>query len=113
MKEEIAKQWVAALRSGEYEQGEAYLTADGRDCCLGVLCKLYGGRSRLETRCDERKVVVYGSDSTQELPASVRKWSGMRSADGYRHGGSLACLNDNGKTFAEIADIIEAEWRAL
>jgi hypothetical protein len=35
------KQWIAALRSGEYKQGRRRLQ-DGEDsyCCLGVACKL-------------------------------------------------------------------------
>jgi len=35
----IRDRWIAALRSGEYQQGRELLrTKDGTFCCLGVLC---------------------------------------------------------------------------
>lgn len=34
--------WVRALRSGKFKQGRMYLEADGKYCCLGVLCKIEG-----------------------------------------------------------------------
>jgi hypothetical protein len=40
MKKGLKKKWVAALRSGKYEQGREYLQADGKFCCLGVLCEV-------------------------------------------------------------------------
>jgi hypothetical protein len=41
VKEDIKAQWVAALRSGEFEQGKTALkTNEGSYCCLGVLCEL-------------------------------------------------------------------------
>lgn len=37
----VRKLWANVLRSGKYEQGNNELqTADGRFCCLGVLCDL-------------------------------------------------------------------------
>jgi len=44
----IKKEWVAALRSGKYKQGDTYLknTTDGKTkfCCLGVACDLVGAK---------------------------------------------------------------------
>ena len=45
MKREIAEKWTAALRSGEYEQGQGQLHKRNIEfpdcfCCLGVLCEL-------------------------------------------------------------------------
>lgn len=42
MKQELKDKWIAALRSGEYQQGRAQLydEATGAFCCLGVLCKV-------------------------------------------------------------------------
>ena len=40
MKPEIKKQWVQALRSGEYKQGRGQLKQGATFCCLGVLCDL-------------------------------------------------------------------------
>lgn len=41
---ELAAEWVAALRSGEYEQTKAVLydPVDNMYCCLGVLCEVAG-----------------------------------------------------------------------
>ena len=33
-------EWLAALRSGAFEQGVGNLSRDNKDCCLGVFCKL-------------------------------------------------------------------------
>ncbi len=43
MNPEIKAKWVAALRSGQYQQGAEYLENDGRYCCLGVLCEVAPG----------------------------------------------------------------------
>lgn len=37
------KKWLAALRSGDYQQGNYVLeNADHRFCCLGVACVILG-----------------------------------------------------------------------
>lgn len=40
MDAELKVKWVAALRNGEYLQGGKLKSADGRFCCLGVLCEV-------------------------------------------------------------------------
>jgi len=45
MDQELKTKWVAALRSGDYKQGNGYLHKiewDGSEsfCCVGVLCKI-------------------------------------------------------------------------
>lgn len=39
---EFKEKWVAALRSGEYKQGDACLYSQGSFCCLGVACVVAG-----------------------------------------------------------------------
>ena len=40
---DLKAKWVAALRSGDYKQGQHYLkTPDDTYCCLGVLCEIAG-----------------------------------------------------------------------
>lgn len=40
---EFKQKWVAALRSGEYKQGQSLLlNGDNEYCCLGVACKVAG-----------------------------------------------------------------------
>lgn len=43
MNAELKAKWLAALRSGEYVQGEGRLRGEGNSyCCLGVLCDISG-----------------------------------------------------------------------
>lgn len=93
MKKEIADKWVAALRSGDYKQGEGTLrfTNDGTKetsfCCLGVLCDISGlgkfeeqftGYSHYAVTLPDG--AVYSSSG--DLPKPVIKWAGMKSSDG-------------------------------
>ena len=98
------KLWVEALRSGEYQQATQSLTQRGGGyCCLGVACRVMGVP-------DE---VIRHHDNLHQLD-SVRAHFGIIGADGDYEDGSLANDNDKrGKSFAEIADIIESEPAGL
>lgn len=109
----VAKElWLAALRSGEREQGKGYLNVSGKFCCLGVLC---------EVAIESGVVVEKGKDQvgadhyyyydgrSSYPPLAVYVWSGL---DGHTAANgpdmSLSVMNDHeGKTFPEIADWIE------
>lgn len=84
MKAELRAAWAAALRSGEYEQGQGLLRyTDGHNncefhCCLGVLCDITPG-------------------------VEWKQGSGPTSGDSPE----LAGLNDGGRSFSDIADYIE------
>lgn len=88
MNAELKAKWVAALRSGEYRQGQGVLkTSKGEYCCLGVLCDIRG----IELDPDADHGSLY--DSFLALGVS---W------------GAFVSMNDtNGLTFNEIADHIE------
>jgi hypothetical protein len=125
MKQEVMKQWVKALRSGEYKQGRSSLRNKDHFCCLGVLCDLHsktdGHRATWSVPdfCGDMKYGAIDKNET-ELPASVMRWAGMHSpnpvlefsslAEPVLEFPSLAELNDNGRTFGEIADLIEKNW---
>jgi hypothetical protein len=142
MKIEIAKQWVEALTSGTYQQGQGKLHSTDRNgecmyCCLGVLCDLYRQQNpdevdvKVVTRKDQAEpqhyqmmsqfddsITVYDNDSVV-LPLRVREWAGMsdplgRFIDSESHGqDSLAELNDHGMSFAKLADVITAHVAEL
>lgn len=100
-----AKKWVAALRGGEYRQGFGQLVKNGRYCCLGVACEI-AMRDGVELPSDWR--------SWCNLPYEPLRWVGLWTSFGDDiEGRSLSSLNDSGKTFAEIADIIESEPKGL
>lgn len=111
MNPEVKAKWVAALRSGEYKQGREQLKYGNEFCCLGVLCDLYAKEHEVEF---DDGLADYGS----ELPSdTVCEWAGLPKnnpevqVDGYLH--EVSVHNDGtvveGKTFAQIADAIEAQ----
>jgi hypothetical protein len=98
--------WVKALRSGDYTQGiERLQTDDGDYCCLGVACKVYAKANNIKLAIDREEDL---SDGFIE----VQKWFGLQSGNGSFPSNntqdSLTKLNDQGKTFEEIADFIES-----
>lgn len=94
----IARKWVEALRSGEYQKTTHALHTTGGYCCLGVLCELYRkehGESRwvphpgsetLEFDTAVGICVGQGMADTDKdlaiLPRAVKQWAGMGSRDG-------------------------------
>jgi len=115
MKQNIAKKWVKALRSGKYTQGKDYLKSEDGHCCLGVLCEL--AREEIPLRIEKLSEGTYFDDEMTVLPSNVKVWAGMRSSVGnfLPEVGlkSLAEKNDAGATFKEIADIIEERAKDL
>jgi hypothetical protein len=127
MKKEIAEKWVAALRSGEYEQGTGCMV-QGFDspkfCCLGVLADIY----RKEVSKKPFSIIAIKNLSTEglnELPSSkIAKWAGFNvkedeSVDPMiktKNNGDvcLSELNDETlKSFKWIAKKIEKQWESL
>lgn len=119
MKKSIAKKWVKELRSGRYEQGiEKLVDHDDRFCCLGVLCNMAVDAGIGEwVRGSVGWVFKTESDVDGDvLPLEVRKWAGMDSCGGMLNDGTLDTLtdlNDKGKSFKELADIIEENVERL
>lgn len=120
MKKNVMKKWVKALRSGEYAQGKLSLVrisnnGEHQFCCLGVLCNI------MQEETGELKVNRVNDnfifDSNRHiLPDSVKNWSDMKSHDGTTACSkmvSLIGLNDDGKSFTEIADVIEENYKEL
>ena len=111
MNPEIKARWVAALRSGRYQQGQGFLNKDGALCCLGVLCDLYDPDAWVATGDG----VAHMNDSVSFPPMEVNEWAGFDampdeievSINGCTQG--LADHNDSGRTFLEIADAIEEQ----
>jgi hypothetical protein len=141
MKIDIAKQWIAALNSGTYQQGQGKLHAtdingECQYCCLGVLCDLYRQQNpdeldvKVVTRKDQAlaqhyqmmsigdaSITVYDNDSVV-LPLRVREWAGMadplgRFTNASHAQDSLAELNDHGMSFAKLADVIDVHVAEL
>lgn len=119
-----ARLWIKALRSGEYEQTTGQLRDDKGFCCLGVACDLYAAehpdakwnRDVDEDDCVEHTIL----NEAAVLPTVVRAWLGLKGATGEfvtcatpYQSDALAARNDNGATFAQVADLIEREPEGL
>lgn len=144
LRKSVRAKWVAALRSGEYQQTTGVLTeVNGLDdalgyCCLGVLCELAraDGVPLEIVVCSEERAMddhfeyvdarAYNGSATMP-PLDVAKWAGSfqpRYEDwrvrrpGTESGGVgavdpyLANENDSGRSFKEIADLIENDLDA-
>ncbi len=128
MKENIKKEWVQALRSGEIPQAHKSLGyPDGSRCCLGVLCDIAVKHGIID------KPVIYPEpgwlpgpflqygDETSYLPEKVLEWAEIEEAEVILEEpfevleGSdepyytLSSANDAGATFAQIAHKIETD----
>ena len=126
---ENAKKWVAALRSGDYEKTTRHLRTKNGFCCLGVACDLYEkatGKGKWKLGYYTYLPSVYAFHSgypgtsykDEAFPAAVMRWIGLRDAIGEYSispsiRNSLTNNNDNGSSFAEIADVIESEPEGL
>lgn len=105
----IRAQWCAALRSGEYKRGTGRLHQfDDRFCCLGVLCDLAAKEGVVQRDQAARHTMYRYDGEAHYLPDAVMYWAGLASANPrLTNGRTLAAMNDDGRSFAEIANAID------
>lgn len=103
MKRELKEKWIKALRSGEYKQAQRRLRTSEGFCCLGVLCDLVDSSKWEDT--DPGDYFNYKTEVPHEcyLPTVIRFDAGLSNYDESQ----VANMNDDGKSFLEIADHIE------
>jgi hypothetical protein len=115
MKAEHRDQWLNALRSGEYKQikGVLYGSAQHGYCCLGLLAHVVGGvdNDKLES-AGTCGFLAYETGGEYGLGRDCHEGDGLYRARDPESlttlQRKLAAMNDNGHSFAEIADWIEA-----
>jgi hypothetical protein len=131
MNSERFKQWIAALRSGQYPQGNGYLLLDGKYCCLGVMCEVADIPRTPPGRGDPVTYFGvqdgrYGSLSATSLPREAQDWLGLDSTDNLNndlyldyplglhhadgdvsHPTAMWCNDTAYLTFPQIADMFE------
>ena len=108
MNEKVKALWVAALRSGKYDQAEKVLrnrAYPNAFCCLGVLCDLHADATGERWTRNSAHFTYLGSDTY--LPFAVLKWAGFEFSE--NHLSHLILMNDSGESFFTIADEIEKE----
>lgn len=135
MKKEVMEKWVAALRSGEYEQTDSTLRCQINPndlsysfCCLGVLTDI----CRKETGKSWEELTIESDDM---LNNPVIEWAGIKTLDKHtRKDREKLCiedeylgvfltkkgkkrllteLNDTGKSFNYIATVIEKNYERM
>jgi len=121
MTPEVKAQWLADLRSGEFEQGRGVMRSpEGQFCCMGVLCDQY---ARTHGEDWGPVTTIYGAEGYRfdgEVtfpPEKVVDWAGLEyfdpnvlHPDGIQGTVCISTLNDHDDlTFAQIADLIEAQ----
>lgn len=106
---EPQKAWIAALRSGDYQQGTDRLQSGNQFCCLGVACLIYEKETQNELSRTHNTNALVGTDLRNH--GVVIDWLNLIGAAGENNEGlpadSLVNLNDSGYTFEEIADLLE------
>ena len=107
MNKQIAKKWIAALRSGKYKQTKCALKDKDGYCCLGVLCAISPWKYNFTRMTNAPHA------KNMSLPPIVVNWAGMRSSggeyqvEGNQYSNVLTARNDEGMSFSEIAKLIE------
>ena len=102
--------WLEALRSGRYRQADGALRSDSGDlyCCIGVLCDIYDPEKWLEGLASglpsKSKELWAWDGSLGDMPEWLNLAIGLSSHEEAH----LIAMNDDGKSFTEIADWIEA-----
>lgn len=101
---------LSSLRYPENKQCRSRLFDGTGYCCLGRLCVVLGMEP---TRLGDGFAF---DGQPQLLPSSAQHKAGMCSKSGHlllHKFVSLSLLNDDGKTFTEIAEVIEKHWEEL
>lgn len=113
MDPKVKAKWVAALRSGDYKQGQLALRhGDDKFCCLGVLCDVVDPNGWVESGLGN---YLHADGQGSYLPPSIAERVGLRVKpevpnpveSKWMPSVSLNALNDCEYTFAQIADLIE------
>lgn len=110
MNKEVKDLWVATLRGNEYKQGRFMLRdLDDHFDPIGVLCDLAVSAGVLPepkkyTKPEAHNFFgyTYGGLATR-APKEVCEWAGI----GYWTCNTVITMNDNGKSFNDVADWIE------
>jgi hypothetical protein len=118
MKAQIAKKWIKALRSGEYKKTNKYLRTKRGFCVLGVLCDLYAKQHNIQWNFYSKGKFYTLLDSWWCLPTEVVLWGNMLNKYGIflneeNKKIALDKENDKGKSFLQLADLIEKNIERL
>jgi hypothetical protein len=105
-KSELKRVWVDALRSGEYEQCQETLhnLTKGGYCCLGVALKVW------DIATDEAMGAAEDPEGFTPYEGPIELYDKLRKVIDRDVVDKGIDMNDQGKPFPLIADMIETEW---
>lgn len=93
----LKSKWVKALRSGNYKQTKGKLKSrNGGFCCIGVICDILGRRWEWKDGDYVGNNIIV-NEETKDFAGDI--WGDVLQP--------LVQMNDDGKSFSEIADYIE------
>ena len=103
---ELKKKWIEALRSGKYKQTKGRLHDDNGFCCYGVLCDIISPNEwvKCNTGCGDTFYRFQGANSM--MPDNDILKQVMKT---HKCPACLAAMNDRGRSFNEIADVLQKE----
>jgi hypothetical protein len=115
MREIPVQDWVDALESGKYTQGNGFLNKDGTHCCLGVLCDIIDNTrwipKNLETHPDS--IINNWGLNTSLLPTAI-SFQCKENSQNYSIDNDLMRMNDSMKySFKEIAQYIMENIKSI
>lgn len=116
MKKSVMKKWVKALRSGKYQQTIGSLKNVDGYCCLGVLCdisKLSKFNNDARYFDEEGLLPIEVIEFARITNSAGQFFSNIKTRKVYKRLKCLSEYNDRGKSFKQIADIIEKHWEKL
>lgn len=94
MNKEIKKDWINALKSGKYKQGQGKLRDNNCYCCLGILCDIIEPTAWVNTERgfthNEKKYFLSDSILNNYLDLKTETLNELD---------ILAVMNDSGKSF--------------
>ena len=100
------KAWINALRDGSHKQCKGFLRKDDAFCVLGVGLDILNPEGWIND--DRYYFKRFDGDTPHSfnLSMSEREELGIDSEDA----GKLFIMNDQGKSFAELADYLEEKY---
>lgn len=112
---ENREQWLTALESGKYRQTRGQLrAAQGKSygyCCLGVLCNLHKDKeNKWDNSVFEAPSDFFPGETEVYFEMPPDSFLEKVKVD-TKLADELATMNDNGKTFKEIAAFLRKKWR--
>lgn len=108
MPKALKKKWIADLRANPDKQGrDALRDGDNKFCCLGRLMMVADGHVRAKVRDEEYPSLNFAKKHGISSTAKDNHLNFVLEIGGRRT--TASTHNDEGRTFAQIADAIERD----